>query len=232
VAAAERDLGYQSPEGDLEDVFTRDSYSGGDNSGQEGEPPHKEHVTAPRLCASSSTPRPTVKKANRRTRSVLPPRSNAPPRLHRNQRSSLWHGGPGPHVMYLARWFWYTEKLHRHSCQYHASSGPPQKTEKIGFQNQCSDSRHPAHGPTKPLSAKVMGQLAAEAGVADGVTKGGSTAITPTGVQKQQTNRQPNFGPTCRLVSSPEAGPGATVGTLNQGYPLLQYEDTGPYDDL
>jgi hypothetical protein len=32
------------------------------------------------------------------------------------------------------------------------------------------------------------------------------------------------LGPTCRLASSPEAGPGATVGTLNQGYPLLQYE--------
>jgi hypothetical protein len=31
VAAAERDLGYQSPEGDLKDVFTRGSYSGGDN---------------------------------------------------------------------------------------------------------------------------------------------------------------------------------------------------------
>jgi hypothetical protein len=31
VAMAERDLGYQSPEGDLKDVFTGDSYSGGDN---------------------------------------------------------------------------------------------------------------------------------------------------------------------------------------------------------
>jgi hypothetical protein len=31
VAAAEWDLGYQSPEGDLKDVFTRDSHSGGDN---------------------------------------------------------------------------------------------------------------------------------------------------------------------------------------------------------
>jgi hypothetical protein len=31
VAAVERDLGYQSPEGDLKDVFVRDSYSGGDN---------------------------------------------------------------------------------------------------------------------------------------------------------------------------------------------------------
>jgi hypothetical protein len=30
VAAAERDLGYQSPEGDLKDVFTRDSHSNGD----------------------------------------------------------------------------------------------------------------------------------------------------------------------------------------------------------
>ena len=31
VVAAERDLGYQSPEGDLKDVFVGDSYSGGDN---------------------------------------------------------------------------------------------------------------------------------------------------------------------------------------------------------
>jgi hypothetical protein len=31
VAAAERDLEYQSPEGDLKDVFTGDSHSGGDN---------------------------------------------------------------------------------------------------------------------------------------------------------------------------------------------------------
>jgi hypothetical protein len=130
--------------------------------------------------------------------------------------------------MHLACRFLRTEKSHRHSRQYHASSGPPQKTEKLNFQNQCSDSRHPAHGPTKPLSAEVTGRSAAGAGVAVGVTKGGPGAITPTGTQKQRINRQPNFGLTCRLVSSPEAGPGATVDTLNQGYPLLQYEDMVP----
>ena len=31
VVTAARDLGYQSPEGDLKDVFAGDSYSGGDN---------------------------------------------------------------------------------------------------------------------------------------------------------------------------------------------------------
>jgi hypothetical protein len=31
VAAAERDLGYQSPEGDLKDVFAGGSYSSGDS---------------------------------------------------------------------------------------------------------------------------------------------------------------------------------------------------------
>jgi hypothetical protein len=31
VATAERDLGYQSPEGDQKDVFAGGSYSGGDN---------------------------------------------------------------------------------------------------------------------------------------------------------------------------------------------------------
>jgi hypothetical protein len=130
--------------------------------------------------------------------------------------------------MHLACRFLRTEKSHCHSRQYHASSRPPQKTERLNFQNQCSDSRHPAHGPTKPLSAEVTGQSAAGACVIVGITKGEPAAITPTGAQKQRINRQPNFGPTCRLVSSPEAGPGATVGTLNQGYPLLQYEDAMP----
>jgi hypothetical protein len=95
-------------------------------------------------------------------------------------------------------------------------------------EDQCSISRHPAHGPTKLLSAEVTGQSAAGTGVAVGVTKGGPAVIAPTGAQKQRANRQSNFGPTCRLVSSPEAGSGATIGTLNQGYPLLQYEDTVP----
>jgi hypothetical protein len=52
--------------------------------------------------------------------------------------------------------------------------------------------------------------------------------ITIASAQKLRANRQSNFCPTYRLVPSPEAGPGATVGTLNQGYPLLQYEDTVP----
>jgi hypothetical protein len=37
--------------------------------------------------------------------------------------------------------------------------------------------------------------------------------------KRTETVRQSSFGPTCRLVSSPEVGPGATVGTLKQGYP-------------
>jgi hypothetical protein len=60
------------------------------------------------------------------------------------------------------------------------------------------------------------------------VTMGGPTVVASTGAQEQRANRQSNFGPTCRLVSSPEAGSGATVGTLNQGYPLLQYEGMMP----
>jgi hypothetical protein len=61
--------------------------------------------------------------------------------------------------------------------------------------------------------------------VAVGVTIGGLVVIASTGAQEQQANRQSEFGPTCRLVSSPKAGSGATVSTLNQGYPLLQYKD-------
>jgi hypothetical protein len=169
-------------------------------SGQGGEPPHKERATAPRLCTpSASTGGPT-----------------------------FGMGGLGPHVIHQARQFLCTEKSHRHSRQYHASSRPLQKAEAINFQNQCSDSRHPAHGPTKALSVEVTGQSAAGTGMEVGVTMGGPGVTASTGAQEQRDNRQSNFGPTCRLASSPEAGPGATIGTLKHGYPLLQYEDVVP----
>jgi hypothetical protein len=157
-------------------------------NGQEGEPPHKEHATDPRLCTPSASLQPAV-------------------------QPLAW--GPRIHMSCARRRFLVAEKSHRRSRQYRVSSGSSQKTEKINFQNQCIDSRHPVHGPTKTLSAEVTGQSAAGIGVAVGVTMGGPTVSASTGAQGQQANRQSDFGPTCRLVSSPEAGPGATVGTLN-----------------
>jgi hypothetical protein len=81
------------------------------------------------------------------------------------------------------------KKSHRHSRQCHVFSGPTRKTEKISFQNQCSDSRHPAHDPTVTLSTKVTGQSAVGIGVAVGMTIGGPTVIASTGAQEQQANR-------------------------------------------
>ena len=97
-----------------------------ETSGQEGEPPRRKRTTAPWLCAPSASLQPAVQ-----------------------------HGGPGPHVMQPARRLLGAEKSHRRSRQYHVFSGPSRKTEKMSFQNQCSDSRHPAHGPTVTLSTKV-----------------------------------------------------------------------------
>jgi hypothetical protein len=110
---------------------------------------------------------------------------STPLRSCQNRQPSLWHGGPGPRVILLGRRFLSTEKSNRHSRQYRASSRPLQETEKLNFQSQCSISRHPAHGPTKPLSAEVMGQSAAGTGVAVRVTKGRPTVIAPAGAQKQ-----------------------------------------------
>jgi hypothetical protein len=132
-------------------------------SGQGGEPPHKERATAPRLCALSVSLQPVV-------------------------QPLAW--GPGPHVMHPTHRFLGVEKSHRRSRQYHASSRPSQKTEKMNFQNQCSNSKHPAHGPTKTLSAEVTGQSATRAGVALGMTRGGPTVIASTGAQEQRANRQ------------------------------------------
>jgi hypothetical protein len=64
--------------------------------------------------------------------------------------------------------------------------------------------------------------------MAVGETEGGLVVITSANARKRRANRQSSFAPTYRLASSPEVGPGATVGTLKLGYPLLQYEDAVP----
>jgi hypothetical protein len=78
------------------------------------------------------------------------------------------------------------------------------------------------------LSTMVTGQSAVGMGVAVGMAIGGPAVIASAGAQERRSNRQSDYGPTCRLASSPEADLGATVGTLNQGYPLLQHEDAAP----
>jgi hypothetical protein len=74
----------------------------------------------------------------------------------------------------------------------------------------------------------AAGQSAVGTEVAVGMSEGGLAVIMSANKRKRRANRQSSFGPTCRLVSSPEAGPGATVSTLEQGYPLLQCEGTVP----
>jgi hypothetical protein len=63
------------------------------------------------------------------------------------------------------------------------------------FKTNAAVSRHPAHGPAKPLSAEVTGQSAAETGVAIGVFEGGLAVISPASAQKQRTNRQVQLWP-------------------------------------
>jgi hypothetical protein len=170
-------------------------------NGQEGEPPHKERATAPRLCAPSSSPQPAVQPLAWGPRPTCHA-PGAPVSAYREVAPPL---APVPHLL-----------------------GATAEDGGVKFSKPMQRSRHPMHGPTKPLSAEVTGQSPAGAGVAVGMTKGGPAAITRMGAQKQRINQQPDFGPTCRLVSSPEAGPRATVGTLNQGYPLLQYGGVVP----
>jgi hypothetical protein len=83
----------------------------------------------------------------RRDRRSCGGRAATPRPSGRRQRQRRHQSPPGPHVMQPARRSLGAEKSHRHSRQCHDSSGPSRKTEKISFQNQCGDSRHPAHGP-------------------------------------------------------------------------------------
>jgi hypothetical protein len=107
----------------------------------EGEPPREDHAT---VCGS------------------------APLQLCRKQRPILFTstetnssipdmGAQAHETSSMRRWFLGAEKSNHHSHQYRASSRPPQKAEKVNFQNQCSSIEAPARGPAKPSSAKVMG---------------------------------------------------------------------------
>jgi hypothetical protein len=72
-----------------------------------------------------------VEKANRRVKNASLPavvRLFAPAETN-NPVSGT--GGLDPRVILLGHRYLRTEKSHRCSCQYRASSGPPQKTEKL-----------------------------------------------------------------------------------------------------
>jgi hypothetical protein len=96
-------------------------------------------------------------------------------------------------------------------------------SEKVNFQNQCSDSRQPRAWPSNAVKYDGHGSASHE-----NRHGSGPAVIAATGALKQRSNHQTDSGPTYRLASSPEAGPGATVGTLNQGYPLLQHKGIAP----
>jgi hypothetical protein len=138
----------------------------------------------PAVNAPSSSLKPTVEKANRHARSVQQLHGCAPPHLRCNQRSNM--EAQAHMSCKSARRLSSAEKSHRRPRQCHVFSGPSRKTEKISFQNQCSGSRHPAHGPTVTLSTKVTSQ---SIGVAVGMTIGGPAVIASTGAQEQRTNR-------------------------------------------
>jgi hypothetical protein len=84
-----------------------------------------------------------------------------------------------------------------------------------------------------------MGQSAAGTGALVDVTNGElvmrarrvNAARAEEGVpvaSHTKLTQDTNFGPTYRLVYSPEVGPGATVDTLDQGYPLLLCQGVVP----
>jgi hypothetical protein len=170
------------------------------SSGQRGKPPRKKRTTVPRLCTPS-----------------------APLQL------AVQLGGPGPHVIQLARRLPCAKKPRRSLRQCLVFSGPSRESEKVIFFRTSAATRgSPAHGPTVPLSTMVTGQSTVGIGAIVGKAIGEPAVITAIGAPEQRSNRQPDSGPTCRLASSPEGGPGANVGTLNQGYPLLQHKDAAP----
>jgi hypothetical protein len=192
----------------------------------EDEPPREEHATT---CGGASL------HLRRKLRTSLPREEYAtacdsvPLCLRRMQQTQPLARGPGPtsHIPWAP--VPGCREVKPPLAPVPRLLGVAAEYGKVKFSKpNAAVSRHPAHGLAKPSSVKVTCQSAAGTGVTVGVTEGGLAVITAASTQKQRANRQSNFGPTYRLVYSPEAGLGATVDTLNQGYPLLQCEDTVP----
>jgi hypothetical protein len=85
-----------------------------------------------------------------------PRRSKPPPAVVRlftsaETNSPVSDTGARAHESPLGRRFLGAEKSNCHSCQYRASSGPPQKTERVNFQNQCSGIEAPHVWPGKTI---------------------------------------------------------------------------------
>jgi hypothetical protein len=64
-----------------------------------------------------------------------------------------------PRVILLGRRSLGAEKSNRRSRQYRASSGPPQKTKKVNFQNQCSGIEAPRAWPSKAIKCGDHGSV-------------------------------------------------------------------------
>jgi hypothetical protein len=96
----------------------------------------------------------------------------------------------------------------------------------VNFQNQCSGIEARRAWPSKTIKCEDHGSVS-HGERRDSWRNRGWTGSNYDSKRTEAACQSPiKLGPTYRLVSSFEAGPGATVGTLNQGYPLLQYEGT------
>jgi hypothetical protein len=87
--------------------------------------------------------------------------------------------------------------------------GPVAQDREGEFLNQRSSIEAPRAWPSETIMRGATGQPAAGTDVAVGVIEGRLAVITSANARKRCANRQSSFGPTCRLVSSPEVGPGA-----------------------
>jgi hypothetical protein len=103
----------------------------GVTSGQEGEPPHKEHATAPRLSAPSSPPKSVVERGNHHTGGMQPPHGYAPPQLRCNWRSNV---GAQTHMSYSRHTGYRVWKNRTATCVNTTSSRDRHsRTEKMSF---------------------------------------------------------------------------------------------------
>jgi hypothetical protein len=107
-----------------------------------------EHVTAPRLYALSSSPKPAVKKADRHARSMQPHLCCAPFQLRCNRRSSM---EARAHMPCNRRVGYRVQRNCTTTCANAASSR--------GYRTSATTRGSPAHHPTVPIKYDGHGSV-------------------------------------------------------------------------
>jgi hypothetical protein len=145
-------------------------------------------------------------KPSRKERAIA--RDSAPLHLHRHQRPSLWHGGPGPHVMHLACRFLGAKEANRRT-----RSAPPPTVARLFTSIETNS-------PVCDTGARA--HESSSLGAGSWVQRSRTADRASTAPPRGRRRRQKNFQIQCSGIEASRAWPSKAIkcgghGSVSRG---------------